>query len=172
MRSRRRAGGALSGPAVRRGRFLAGSLAVLLGGCAGVPAPPPGAGPGAAPARGELAVPPGAATGPRAAVVALVDDAGRQERGGHLGAAAASLERALRIAPADASLWRRLARLRLQQGRFGQAEQLARRALLAAGSDRAAAAAAWRIVAAARSARGDDSGARRAQARAAALEAR
>jgi tetratricopeptide (TPR) repeat protein len=138
---------------------------VTLAGCAGVGrAPPPAAPSPPVPSRGELPVPPGPAAGPHAAVVALVDDAGRLE------SAAASLERALRIEPGDASLWQRLAQLRLRQREYRQAEQLARRSLLAASADRSVAAAGWRIIAAARRAEGDESGARRAAARASVLE--
>ncbi|RRJ82239.1 tetratricopeptide repeat protein [Aestuariirhabdus litorea] len=44
-------------------------------------------------------------------------------------AAAASLERALRISPTDPDLYYRLALVRMQQGRYDQADQLARRGL-------------------------------------------
>ncbi|GBE10639.1 hypothetical protein BMS3Bbin12_01569 [bacterium BMS3Bbin12] len=144
---------------------------VTLAGCAGVGRPPSPAAPSPpVPSRGELPVPPGPAAGPHAAVAALVDDAGRRVRAGRLESAAADLERALRIEPGDASLWQRLAQLRLRQREYRQAEQLARRSLLAAGADTALSAAGWRIIAAARRAEGDESGARRAAARASALD--
>lgn len=44
---------------------------------------------------------------------------------GNLEAAAQTLERGLRIAPKDAYLWSQLATVRLQQGRYGQAQSLA-----------------------------------------------
>jgi len=46
---------------------------------------------------------------------------------GRLPSAAASLERALRIEPRNPRLWQQLARVRLQQGDFAQAESLAAR---------------------------------------------
>jgi Flp pilus assembly protein TadD len=44
---------------------------------------------------------------------------------GQLEAAAQTLERGLRIAPKDASLWSQLAMVRLQQRQYGQAQSLA-----------------------------------------------
>lgn len=156
----------------RLGRAASILWLATAGGCAVVGPRPGVVVPPAAPSPGELPARPGAAAGPHAAVVALVDRAERQVRAGHLESAAASLERALRIDPDDASLWQRLARLRLRQGEYRQGEQLARRSLLAAGSDRAAAAAAWRIIAAALRGEGDADGARRAAAHADALSGR
>ena len=66
---------------------------------------------------------------PRNAAVVSLEDAARQQRqAGDLERAAASLERALRIDPADAGLWLSLAEVRLDQGRMEQAAGLARRA--------------------------------------------
>jgi Flp pilus assembly protein TadD len=44
---------------------------------------------------------------------------------GQLEAAAQTLERGLRIAPKDASLWSQLAAVRLQQRQYGQAQSMA-----------------------------------------------
>ena len=54
---------------------------------------------------------------------------------GRLPNAAASLERALRIEPRNPRLWQELARVRLQQGDFAQAESMAARSNTWAGGD-------------------------------------
>ncbi len=148
-------------------------LAVLAAaGCATAP-PAPVAGPGGAPVEEVPAPSPGAppaAPPARGPVLALLDEARAAERAGDLEAAAAAVERALRIAPGDAALWHRLARIRLAQGLPRQAESLARRSLALAPRDRALAARNWRLIARARRARGDAAGAREAERRAAALE--
>jgi len=70
-----------------------------------------------------------AAPAPRnGAAVALQSQAAAASRAGDFEQAAATLERAVRIAPDDAELWLALARLRLQQGQNQQAFELARRA--------------------------------------------
>jgi Flp pilus assembly protein TadD len=51
-----------------------------------------------------------------------------QRRAGDLGQASMTLERALRIEPHQPVLWLELARVRLDEGNFGQAEQLAHKA--------------------------------------------
>jgi len=58
-------------------------------------------------------------------IVALLDAADQNLDAGRLEQASAAIERALRIAPQDASLWTRLARIRLAQKQFEQAIQLA-----------------------------------------------
>ena len=81
---------------------------------------------------------------------------------GRLPNAAASLERALRIEPRNPRLWQELARVRLQQGDFVQAESVATRSNSWAGSDNALRAENWRLIAQAREARGDSEGAKAA----------
>jgi Tfp pilus assembly protein PilF len=54
---------------------------------------------------------------------------------GRLSNAAASLERALRIEPRNPRLWHELARVRLKQGQYAQAESMAARSNAWAGSD-------------------------------------
>ena len=66
-----------------------------------------------------------------------MDSARADAAAGRLTNAAASLERALRIEPRNPRLWQELARVRLQQGDFVQAEQLAQRSNSWAGSDSA-----------------------------------
>ena len=62
-----------------------------------------------------------------AVVVALIDSAQLDVERGALEQASDNLERALRIAPTDATIWSRLARLRLRQGASHQAVQFALR---------------------------------------------
>lgn len=71
------------------------------------------------------------------AVVALLEQAELQAQSGEGDQAAATLERALRIEPRNPWLWHRLAVLRLQQGRYQDAIDLASRSnSLAAGDER------------------------------------
>ncbi|MEW5972726.1 MAG: tetratricopeptide repeat protein [Pseudomonadota bacterium] len=77
-----------------------------------------------APAATQLALAtPAPSGGP--AVMALAKRADGEIRANDLAAAAATLERALRIEPNNAGLWSRLAEVRLRQGDNTQAEQLA-----------------------------------------------
>lgn len=69
------------------------------------------------------------------AVVALLAKAERQEYQAHWEQAAALLERALRIKPRNARLWHRLAKIRLQQGRYAMAESLAQKSTALAKDD-------------------------------------
>ncbi|MDE1463180.1 tetratricopeptide repeat protein [Spartinivicinus poritis] len=59
----------------------------------------------------------------------LIDRALEQRASGDLEAAAATLERALRVAPNDPEVYYELASIRLSQQNYAQAEQLARRGL-------------------------------------------
>jgi Flp pilus assembly protein TadD len=59
---------------------------------------------------------------------ALLIQGANERRAGDYGAASATLERALRIEPSAPALWLELARVRLLQDDFRQAEQLARKA--------------------------------------------
>lgn len=63
------------------------------------------------------------------AVLALLNSAGQQRQRKQYVAAAASLERAIRIAPRDAELYLELAKIRFQQNNREQAEQLCRKAI-------------------------------------------
>ena len=58
-------------------------------------------------------------------VLALLDQASKQEQMGSPEKAAATLERALRIEPKNARLWHRLAVIRFEQGQYSLAESLA-----------------------------------------------
>jgi len=100
-------------------------------------------------------------------VVSLLESASQFESKGDLGRAAASVERGLRIAPKDAHLWLRLARIRLQQDRPQQAETLAKKSIRFAARDPSLLASSWRVRAEARGQQGDLSGAVEAREKAA-----
>ncbi|HXM81837.1 MAG TPA: tetratricopeptide repeat protein [Burkholderiales bacterium] len=133
------------------------ALAALLAGCATAPGPepelPPVQTPETAPApRSE-----------NVAIAGLMESARADVAAGRLANAAASLERALRIEPRNPRLWQELARVRLKQGQYAQAESVAARSNSWAGSDNALRAENWRLIAEAREARGDAEGARQAR---------
>lgn len=100
---------------------------------------------------------------PPPAVLALAERAEAQKDAGAHEAAAASLERALRMSPRNAELWHRLAEIRLLQGQWRAAESLAFRSLGLELSE-ALRRANWQLIAAARTGSGDDTGAREAEA--------
>lgn len=137
------------------------ACAVFLAGCATVPPAP----------VTEPASMPGSVPGPVAgtqnvAVAGLMETARADAGAGRHASAAATLERALRIEPRNARLWHELARVRLIQGDYEQAESIAARSNSWAGSDGALRADNWRLIAEARAARGDTSGSRSALERA------
>jgi tetratricopeptide (TPR) repeat protein len=96
------------------------------------------------------------------AVIALADAGRADAANGKLDAAAASFERALRIEPRNPVLWHELAKLRLQQGQYQQAEGLAARSNGWAGDNKILRAENWRIIGQARLKRGDYPGAQSA----------
>ncbi len=132
------------------------ALAAILGGCATVYTPPPGTAPAPAPA------PESAARIETIAIASLLDGARADTAAGRLANAAASLERALRIEPRNPRLWQELARVRLKQGDYAQAESTAARSNSWAGGDSGLRAENWRLIAQAREARGNAEGARSA----------
>ena len=77
----------------------------------------------------------------------------QQMQRGQLTAAAQTLERGLRIAPKDGSLWSQLALVRLQQHRYGQAQSLAAKSINLAGNNSALVHRNQRIIEAAQRAR-------------------
>jgi len=107
-----------------------------------------------------------------AAASALVAQAHRQLQGGDSLAAAATLERALRIEPDNPLLWIELGRLRLSENNAAQADAMGRKALILGTGDPAAQAAAWRLVADSLRARGRNDEAYDADRRAAGLAPR
>jgi len=96
-------------------------------------------------------------------VAGLMESARADAAAGKLSTAAASIERALRIEPRNPRLWQELARVRLQQTQFVQAENMAARSNSYAAGDNALRAENWRLIAQAREARGDAEGARSAR---------
>ncbi len=123
------------------------ALAVLIAGCASVrePAPVSDSAPAtpAPPARTESV-----------AIAGLMDSARADLAVGRLANAAASLERALRIEPRNPRLWHELARVRMSQGDYAQAESLAARSNTWVGNDSELRAANVRLITQARTAQG------------------
>jgi len=118
-------------------------VALLLSGCVGLwpsrtPAPSPVSG--------------------NAAVLSLMDSARHDAQAGKFNAATATLERALRIEPRNPRLWQELARARLAEGQYQQAEALAQRSNSWAGDDKAMRAENWRIIGQSREKSGDPTG--------------
>jgi len=163
-------------------------LALLLAACAGgrAPAPyerTPGATPGgSSPGSAQPAPPATPGQRPEApqgrqyrlgpAASALVAQAHTQANGGEFNAAAATLERALRIEPENPLLWVELGRLQLQQNNAAQADGMGRKALALATGDPAAQASAWRLIADSLRSRGRNPEAAEADQRANALAPR
>jgi Tfp pilus assembly protein PilF len=92
-----------------------------------------------------------------------MDQARTEASAGRLGNAAASMERAIRLEPKNPRLWQELARLRLNQRDYVQAENVAMKSNTLIRGDYAMRAANWDIIALAREARGDLAGARSAR---------
>lgn len=149
-------------------------------GVGGVPRYPEGGGLGASPADAPApGVPEVAAYRPPAmptyrrptqnrAVGTLMRQADEALELGQPASAAATLERALRIAPDDAELWSRLAEVRLAEGQYDKVLPLAAKSnSLAAPQDSQLRARNWDLIAAAKRGLGDVPGAREAAERAA-----
>lgn len=130
-------------------------MAAILGGCAAVQPPVPVSDPVSVPASAPARI-------ETAAVTSLREGARADVAAGRLAHAEASLERALRIEPRNPYLWQELARLRLQQGHYAQAESVAARSNSWAGGDNRLRAENWRLIAQAREGRGDAAGAKAA----------
>lgn len=101
------------------------------------------------------------------AVVALMSDADRNSKAGNLDAASATVERALRIEPRNATLVYKLAELRLKQEKPRLAEDLAKKAILLAANDTALKKRSWLLVSEAREMQGNKQGAAEARNKAA-----
>ncbi|ADC62050.1 hypothetical protein HW932_08015 [Allochromatium humboldtianum] len=100
------------------------------------------------------------------AAAKLAGQAEQQRQAGDFAGAAASLERSLRIAPREAYLWNRLARVRLEQGQAVQAGNLASRANDLAGGKEDIKRDNWRIIAESKRRSGDLAAASEAEQRA------
>jgi tetratricopeptide (TPR) repeat protein len=127
-------------------RYLVCAMILMLAGCATLQPvatePPP-------PSRND-------------AVISLLDTARSQSAAGKPDMAGASLERALRIEPQNPELWQELARVRLQQGQYREAENLAAKANILSGADMNLRAQNWQIIGQARTRLGDHQGAQAA----------
>ena len=126
--------------------FALAALAAVLASCKSILPPPP--------------------VSENSAVVGLINTARVDADAGQYPNAIAALERALRIEPKNPRLWQEFARVRMKQGDYAQAENLAARSNSWAGADNNLRAENWRLIAEARTARGDDAGAKAALERA------
>ena len=133
-----------------RTRLSATAIALLIAGCATDPAEPPRAGDWPWDSKTK-------------AVSTLMASAQSDASAGRLASAAASMERAIRLEPRNPRLWNELAKLRLMQKEFSQAEHVALRSNSLARGDSTLRTANWNIIAQAREARGDAEGARSAR---------
>jgi Tfp pilus assembly protein PilF len=97
---------------------------------------------------------------------ALIKQAEQQRQARDYVGAAATLERALGIQPQEPYVWNRLARVRMEQGLYAQAGNLASRSNDLAGNQSALKQDNWGIIAAARRAAGDTAGAVEAEKKA------
>lgn len=100
------------------------------------------------------------------AVGALVSVAKQNSKSGDLESAAASIERAIRIEPRNATLFYKLALLRLDQSKPRLAEDLAKKSALLASTDSTLKKHCWLLIAHAREIQGDFTGAKEARAKA------
>lgn len=100
------------------------------------------------------------------AVVALLDQAESSSRAGQLDAAAAKIERALRIEPRNANSIYKLAEIRMQQGKPRLAEDLSKKADILSSGDSGLKRKIWILIADARQRQGNVQGAAEAKAKA------
>ncbi len=153
--------------------FVLGLVVIHLSGCASTPAPVEERGattvvnPYVIQKKRPEAIPLNENGG--GAVASLLDLSDKQARVGRLDAAAATLERALRVQPRNPLLWQRLARIRLEQGRLDQSDGLAAKAMALAIGKQKLRAEIWKLVAEIRHQQGDTEGERAALAKSDAL---
>lgn len=105
-------------------------------------------------------------------VLALLDQARVETQAGRGDHAVAKLENALRIESRNPFVWQQLALAHLQQQRFDQAETVAQRSNSLARGNPYVEIENWRLIAAARQARGDTAGAKAAEEKVTELQAR
>lgn len=104
------------------------------------------------------------------AVMAIWERAESSRAAGDIEGAISHLERAIRINPDDPIVWTRMAELRLKQGKYVSAENIAIKSNnLNGGANQVLAYRNWLIIAKARENNGDDAGAQEAKAQASAL---
>ena len=133
---------------------------------AGGPAPVAGVPASTAPPVVAYSAPPPTTTTLPPAADGLARQAEQQRQTGDYVGAAATLERALRIQPQEAYLWNRLARVRMEQGSYGQAGNLAKRSNALAKDQPQLKQDNWGIIAVSRRAAGDAAGAMEAEQKA------
>jgi len=147
---------------------------------AALPAPSPAAPPSAAQETQERILPPPPppaqeltpfepieATVPLSPVVsALVSASNKNSKSGDLDSAAAAIERAIRIEPRNATLFYKLALLRLKQSKPRLAEDLAKKSALLASTDNTLKKHCWLLIAHAREVQKDFAGAKEAREKA------
>ena len=97
------------------------------------------------------------------AVLALLNTAQNLQLAGNFDQAAAFLERALRLEPRNAMLWHHLAQIRLSQGKWRDAIDLASKSNSLAGGKREIQASNWLVIAQAKERQGDREGAQAAR---------
>jgi hypothetical protein len=100
------------------------------------------------------------------AVGALALAANQNTQSGNIGSATTTIERAIRIEPRNATLYYKLALLRLKQSKPRLAEDLAKKAALLASNDAQLKKHSWLLVARARELQGDIKGGKEARAKA------
>ena len=103
------------------------------------------------------------------AVDKLIEKGDAQRRQGEYQQAAATLERALRLSPGSGAAYLALARVRLDQKQYREAQDLAEKSLSLSGESRYAQREAWLVIGKARRNLGDPQGARQAEVRASSL---
>ena len=96
----------------------------------------------------------------------MVTQAEQQRERGDYVAAAATLERAIRIQPQEAYLWNRLARVRLDQKNYEQAGSFAQKSNTLSKNQDQIKQDNWGMIAATRRATGDQNGAQEAETKA------
>jgi Tfp pilus assembly protein PilF len=167
---------------LRQRRFVLLAASALLTACAvpspyQKPAPPPGQ-PETPPAETRPGEPPNTVEEPQplpapvvreptlgAASRALVSQAQTQIATKNYAVAASSIERALRIEPDNPLLWIELGKVRLAEGNYVQAENMARKAVSMSVNAPRAQSSAWGLIAESFRARGKNIEAQEAQAR-------
>jgi tetratricopeptide (TPR) repeat protein len=108
-------------------------------------------------------IPPAAMPSPAPAIVALLNNAESYEKAGAYEQSGAVLERALRLEPRNAMLWHRLARVRLKQGQWQNAVELAAKSNSLAGGDADLRSWNWAVIVQAKEQQGDKEGAAEAR---------
>ena len=103
------------------------------------------------------------------AVDKLISKGDAQRRKGDYGNAAATLERALRLAPGSGGAYLALSRVRLDQKNYSEAQQLAEKSLSLSGDSRRAQKEAWLVISKVKKLRGDLNGANEAARKARSL---